>query len=140
MIVSRIGSQLASRGHDFTLLLSSADQKSRQQLENSIGIGRNMQILQYTGDPHFKAFQQATDASLKASRDPTKVQFCRGSSVDPAWCSEQAAVRRILPSAQVPPGRADRLVIIVPLICSACAAEHCGLCNSVQTQCVRSAE
>ena len=64
MNLLRIGQQLASRGHQFTLLLSAQEQYSRYVLETRLT--GNTKLLIYEGDPEDRK-------QPKAARDPAQV-------------------------------------------------------------------
>ena len=77
MNILKIGQTLADRGHEFHLLISSADQYSRQKLESRLSDKQLIQVVTYMmSTEHFKPFQSLTDSDLKNSRDATQAS-CR---------------------------------------------------------------
>ena len=90
MNLMRIGQQLASRGHQFTLLLSAQEQYSRYVLENRLT--GNTKLLIYEGDPDFVLLGKRREdrKQPKSARDPAQVgtgfmlahflQWCLGSA------------------------------------------------------------
>lgn len=74
MNILRIGQQLASRGHTFTLLLSAQEHYSHSVLDRRLS--ENVRILLYEGDPTFKILGKRPEDKKqpKAARDPAQVR------------------------------------------------------------------
>ena len=73
MNVLRVGQQLASRGHNFTFVLSEQEQHGRSVLEKIQS--RDTTLLTYTGDSHFTMLgkRPKDQKQPKAARDPAQV-------------------------------------------------------------------